>query len=79
MLNCSIISFGCNCLLNKGGGHKISPFGRKDFTSSASLRAVRSKVTTASQPDALQLKQNPFVKYPDQSYVVTIILKEKLV
>ena len=60
MLNSSIIRCGCNCLSNEGNGYKMSPFGRKAFTSSASLRATRSKVNMASQPDALQLKQNHF-------------------
>ncbi len=45
-------------------GDKVSPFRRNDFTSSASLQAVRSKAATASQPDALQTSQARFVKYP---------------
>jgi hypothetical protein len=42
----------------------LSPCGRNDFTSSASLQAARGKASTASQPDALQMMQTRFVKNP---------------
>jgi len=42
----------------------MSPCGQNNFTSAASFQAVRGKAITASQPDALQLKQNHFVKHP---------------
>ncbi len=45
-------------------GNKLSPFGRTGFTPSASLQTLRGKASTASGTDALQLKQNRFVKYP---------------
>ena len=36
------------------------PYGRSDFTSSAALQIVRSKATTASQFDALLMRQTRF-------------------
>ena len=55
---------GYNYLMSKFEGDKLSPSGRTDFTSSAVLQAVLSRVITASRPGALHMKQNRFVKYP---------------
>ena len=44
--------------------YKPSPSGRNDVSASAAFQADRSKATTASQPEALQMRQSRFVKYP---------------
>lgn len=56
-------------LLIEYQGDELSPFGRTGFTPSASLQSLRGKASTASGPDALQLKQNRFVKSPGKGCV----------